>query len=152
MTEPQTLPILDNLWWVIPGRLAGVRKPSADEIAALKAAGIGAIVSVMDDPSNLDLYEQTDLPYCWLPTKGGTAPSLEQLQELQDFVEQQNQLGNAVAVHCTSGRRRTGTMLAAYLIQTGTAYNAAMQTVLNANPNVELREAQISFLKELAGE
>ncbi|WNZ22903.1 protein phosphatase [Leptolyngbya sp. NK1-12] len=142
--------IADNLWWVISGKLAGVRKPTPEEIAELKAAGVGAIVSVMDDPANLDLYQQANLPYLWLPTKGGTAPSREQLQKLQDFVDQQNQLGNAVAVHCTSGRRRTGTMLAAYLIQSGSSYEDAMQTILLVNPNVELREAQTEFLQDLA--
>ncbi|WP_218616820.1 hypothetical protein [[Phormidium ambiguum] IAM M-71] len=70
-------PIQENLWWVIPGKLAGVRKPLPEEIAQLKAAGIGAIVSVMDDSANLDLYQQTNLDYHWLPTKGGKAPTVE---------------------------------------------------------------------------
>ena len=150
-STPQTVqPIAENLWWVIPHKLAGVRKPEAQEIAELQTAGIGAIVSVMDDPSNLDLYQEIGLPHLWSPTKGGTAPSPEQIQELQAFIQTQNDLGKAVAVHCTSGRRRTGTILAAYLIQTGLSYTKAMQTVLEANPDVELREAQIIFLKELA--
>lgn len=151
MVEQQTQPISENLWWVIPGKLAGVRKPTAEEIAELKASGVEAIVSVMDDPSNLDVYQQAAIPHLWLPTKGGTAPSREQIQELQDFVDQQNQLGNAVAIHCTSGRRRTGTMLAAYLIQSGSSCTEAIQTILDANPDVELRDAQMAFLKEFAG-
>ena len=138
MEQDTIQPIVENLWWVIPDKLAGVRKPTAEEIVELRAMGIGAIVSVMDDPSNLDLYEQADLPYRWLPTQGGTAPSLEQLEELQRFVEQQNRLGNAVAIHCTSGNRRTGTMLAAYLISTGSSYENAMQVVQTANPKAEL--------------
>ena len=142
-------PISENLWWVIPGKLAGVRKPTSDEIIELKEAGIGAIVSVMDDPSNLDLYEQAGLPYRWLPTKGGTAPTQAQIQELQSFVDQQNQLGNAVAVHCTSGNRRTGTMLAAYLIKSGSSFDQAMQIIQTANPKAELRDAQTSFLQTL---
>lgn len=150
MTETQ--PISENLWWVIPSKLAGVRKPTPEEIGELKAAGIGAIVSVMDDPANLDLYEQADLPYRWLPTKGGTAPTQAQIQELQNFVDQQNQLGNAVAIHCTSGNRRTGTMLAAYLIANRSSYDIAMQIIQTANPAAELREAQLTFLQKLAGE
>jgi atypical dual specificity phosphatase len=151
MEQQTTEPIQDNVWWVIPGKLAGVRKPTAKEISKLQAAGIGAIVSVMDDPSNLDLYQQVDMPYLWLPTKGGTAPTPEQVQALQHFIDAQNQLGYAVAVHCTSGRRRTGTMLASYLLRSGLSYDEAMRTILDANPNVELREAQIAFLKALAG-
>jgi protein-tyrosine phosphatase len=145
----ETQPILENLWWVIPGKLAGVRKPQPEEISQLKAAGIGAIVSVMDDSANLSLYEQATLSYRWLPTKGGKAPTVQQIQVLQAFIEQQNQLGKAVAVHCTSGNRRTGTMLAAYLILTGTPYYDAMQIVQKANPNAELREAQLTFLQSL---
>lgn len=151
MIEQQPIqPIEENLWWVIPDKLAGVRKPITEELTALQAAGVGAIVSVMDDPSNLDLYEQASIPYLWLPTKGGTAPSREQIQELQNFVESQNRLGHGVAVHCTSGRRRTGTMLASYLIYAGSSYDSAIQTVQKANPDVELREAQSTFLRELA--
>ncbi|MGL5033326.1 MAG: dual specificity protein phosphatase family protein [Microcystaceae cyanobacterium] len=144
--------IQQNLWWVIPKKLAGVRKPEAQEIAELQTAGIGAIVSVMDDPSNLDLYQEIGFPYLWSPTKGGTAPSPEQIQELQAFIQKHNDLGQAVAIHCTSGRRRTGTILAASLIQMGLSYTEAMQTILEANPDVELREAQMVFLKELAQE
>ena len=106
----------------------------------------------MDDPSNLDLYQQANIPYLWLPIKGGTAPSQEQLQELQNFIDSQNNVGNAVAIHCTSGRRRTGTMLASYLISSGSSYDDAIEKILNANPQVELREAQSNFLRELVGE
>jgi protein-tyrosine phosphatase len=149
--EPKTnQPITENLWWVIPEKLAGVRKPTAEELSELQTAGIKAIVSVMDDPSNLDLYQQANIPYLWVPVTGGTAPTEEQVKELEAFINSQNNLGNAVAVHCTSGRRRTGTVLAAYLIGSGSSSNDAIQTILNANPQVELREAQINFLKELA--
>lgn len=150
--EQPSQPISENLWWVIPGKLAGVRKPMAKELTELQAVGIGAIVSVMDDPANLDLYQQADIPHLWLPTKGGTEPSREQVEELQNFVDSQNRQGNAVVVHCTSGRRRTGTMLASYLICTGSSYNDAMQIVESANSKLELREAQSSFLRELAAE
>lgn len=150
MEQQPIQPIEENLWWAIPGKLAGVRKPTAEELSELQAAGIGAIVSVMDDPTNLDLYQRSNIPHLWLPTKGGTAPSLEQIQELQNFVSGQNQLGHAVAIHCTSGRRRTGTMLAAYLISAGLSYEAALQTIQDANPDVDLRAAQTTFLQELA--
>lgn len=151
MEQQPIQPINQNLWWVIPGKLAGVRKPMAEELTDLQTAGIGAIVSVMDDPSNVDLYQRSEIPHLWLPTKGGTAPSREQIQKLQNFVSSQNELGHAVAVHCTSGKRRTGTMLASYLILAGLSHDEAMQTIQDAKPDAELREAQTSFLRELAG-
>ena len=60
-------PISENLWWVIPGKLAGVRKPTPDELSELTTAGIGAIVSVLADRSNLDLYDRSGIPHLWLP-------------------------------------------------------------------------------------
>ncbi len=150
MEQQLIQPIVENLWWVIPGKLAGVRKPTVDELSELQTAGIGAIVSVLDDSSNLDLYERADIPHLWLPTKGGTPPSREQIRELQEFVDLSNSRGLAVAVHCTNGIRRTGTLLAAYLISTDATFDRAMQTILAAKPTIDLREAQSSFLQKLA--
>lgn len=141
---------LDSLWWVIPGQLAGMRKPSAEELPDLNAAGIGAIVSVMDDPSNLDLYEELGMPWLWLPISGGTPPTREQVQQFQDFVHAQLAQDRAIAVHCSSGRRRTGTLLAAYLIRAGWPSQTAIERVQAVNPAIELREAQIAFLKTLS--
>ena len=81
MTQQTNQPITENLWWVIPGKLAGVRKPIAAELPELQKLGIGGIVSVMDDSSNLELYQKANLPHLWLPTKGGTPPSRAQIQQ-----------------------------------------------------------------------
>lgn len=151
--EQQTIePIVENLWWAIPGKLAGVRKPTAEELRELQAVGIGAIVSVLDDPSNLDLYDRVNIPFLWLPIQGGTPPSHDQIQELAHFIEEQQLKGLAVAVHCTNGLRRTGTMLAAYLIHIGSSYDAAMKAICSANPQIELRSAQTDFLRSFAGD
>ena len=150
MEQEQIQPIKENLWWVIPGKLAGVRKPMAEEFAQLQEKGIGAIVSVMDDPSNLDLYQQANIPYLWLPIEVDGSPSREQMKEFQNFIDSQNQLGHAVAVHCTSGRHRTGTILASYLICIGSSYNEAMDVIEKANSQAKLGEAQSAFLQQLA--
>jgi len=146
MEQQITQPIAENLWWVIPGKLAGVRKPTAEELPTLKGLGIGGIVSVMDDPSNLEVYQQANLPHLWLPIQGGTAPSREQIQQLQDFIDSQNY---AVAIHCSNGRRRTATAIAGYLINSGSSYNDALKIILTANPEIDFREAQSSFLQAL---
>lgn len=142
--------ITENLWWVIPNRLAGVRKPTAAELSELQTAGIGSIVSVFHDASNLDLYQQVGIPYLWIPIKIDAAPSQEQIQEFQEFVDHQNRLGRAVAVHCSTGRHRTGTILASYLIHASSSYEAAMRTILDANPTIELPSTQAVFLQNLA--
>lgn len=149
-TEETLQPIAENLWWTIPGKLAGVRMPTDEEIPQLKAAGIGAIVSVFHDSSNLDLYQQAGIPHLWLPIKVDGVPNREQIQEFQNFVNDKNHLGHAIAVHCSTGKHRTGTMLASYLIIAGSSYESAMKTILDANPDIELSGTQTNFLQELA--
>jgi atypical dual specificity phosphatase len=149
MEEQATQPIEENLWWVIPGKLAGVRQPSAAELSALQAAGVDAVVSVFHEPSNLDLYQQAEIPSVWIPIAIDSIPNDSQLQEFLDFVKQQNELGRAVAVHCSTGKHRTGTMLAAYLIKNGASYSDAMDTLLRANSKIELPSSQSSFLQGL---
>jgi atypical dual specificity phosphatase len=63
---------------VIPFKSGVVRKPT--EI------GIGGIVSVKDDRTNLEMYERLESPYLWLPIKGRTIPSIKQLKFLYQFV------------------------------------------------------------------
>lgn len=141
--------ITENLWWVIPGQLAGMRMPTSAELIELQQVNVSAIVSVFHDAANLDLYQQTGISYLWLPIAVDSVPSLEQFQEFQNFVELQNQLGHAVAVHCSTGKHRTGTMLAAYLIGTGWTYQDAIQTILDASAQTELPASQMAFLQNL---
>jgi len=68
--------------------IAGLRKPNDDEISELKELGIGAIVSLMDDEVNLELYAKSHIPFLWLPIRGGTVPTMEQISSLKKFVDE----------------------------------------------------------------
>lgn len=149
MKEQAAQPIVENLWWIIPNKLAGVRQPLAEELSTLQTAGVGAIVSVFHEPSNLGLYQQANIPFIWLPIAVDSVPTQAQLQEFINFVDQQNQSGHAVAVHCSTGKHRTGTMLAAYLIRAGSSYPEAMNALLSANSAIELPDSQSAFLQKL---
>lgn len=149
MKEQTVQPIEKNLWWIIPGKLAGVRQPSAEELPVLQATGVGAIVSVFHEPSNLELYQQSNIPFTWLPIAIDSVPTQSQLQEFVNFVNEQNQLGHSVAVHCSTGKHRTGTMLAAYVIKAGSSYPEAINALLDANPEIELPDSQSTFLQKL---
>ncbi|MEM6255112.1 MAG: dual specificity protein phosphatase family protein [Cyanobacteria bacterium P01_D01_bin.156] len=152
MQPDPSQPIEENLWWAIPGKLAGVRQPEAEELPKLQAAGIGAIVSVLEDSANISLYESVQIPHQWLPIEIDAAPSIEQLSLLENFIEQQQAEGRAVAIHCSGGKHRTGTAIAAYLIRQGDSYQQAMQTLLTANSGIELPDTQDDFLQQLAQE
>lgn len=142
--------IQDNLWWVLDSKIAGVRTPEEDEMQALQAADVGAVVSVRDDPANIELYASMGLPHKWIPFKGGTPPTREQLDEFCAFVDEQIEAGNGVAVHCSNGRRRTGTIVAGYLIlKQGFSAEDALALVAEKNPEADPRAAQREFLAGL---
>ncbi|WP_295614343.1 dual specificity protein phosphatase family protein [Chamaesiphon sp. GL140_3_metabinner_50] len=148
--EQATQPIVENLWWVIPGKLAGVRKPTAAELKELQTVGIGAIVSVMHDRSNLELYDRENIPHLWLPIQIASSPSRSQVAELINFVARYDRQGVGTAVHCTGGLHRTGTMLAAYLILNGASDKDAIVSISTANSQAVLELAQTVFLRSLA--
>lgn len=141
--------ISDNVWWLIPEKLAGMPRPQLEDLAELKEASIKGIVSVMDEPSGIKEYQEEGFQALWLPITGGKPPAVEQVKQFVNFAEPIIESNRSVVVHCTSGNRRTGTLLAAYLIAKGETPQQAIALVQKARPTAELREAQQNFLFQL---
>jgi atypical dual specificity phosphatase len=139
----------DYLWWVRPGQLAGMPRPPLEDLEQLYQAGLRGLVSVMDEPSGIKEYKEVGLSALWLPIIGGKAPTVLQVKEFVAFADPIIAQGQSVAVHCTSGNRRTGTLLAAYLVAQGERPTQAIERIQQVRPTAELREAQIQFLQEL---
>ena len=139
----------DYLWWVIPEKLAGMPRPPLKDLPQLYQAGIRGIISVMDEPSGIKEYQEAGFSALWLPITGGKAPTVEQVQDFVRFADSLSGKNQSVVVHCTSGNRRTGTLLAAYLIAKGNFPETAIELIQKVRPTAELRDAQIKFLLEL---
>lgn len=140
--------INDFVWWVIPGKLLGVRKPENEsEVTYLKSIGVGGVITLLDDEENHKLYEVTDMDFLWTPMKGGTAPEEEQVKEASEFISDINSKGKAVAIHCNNGRKRTGTMLAAQLVNQGMDGDQAIGKIQELNHEAQLNDLQKDFLR-----
>ncbi|MEM8777262.1 MAG: dual specificity protein phosphatase family protein [Cyanobacteria bacterium P01_G01_bin.49] len=139
----------DYVWWLSPGRLAGMPRPPLEDLPVLYQAGMRGIVSVMDEPSNIEEYQDGGFQALWLPITGGKSPTVEQVLEFVQFADSFLEQNQVVAVHCTSGNRRTGTLLAAYLIVSGKSSEQAIMQVQQARPSAQLRDAQKQFLYAL---
>jgi len=154
------------LWWVIPGVLAGMPMPFIhperrmagggplaafeDELAALHAAGVRAVVCLLNIPSDAPVYESAGFVFHCAPIPDGRAPTIEQVEEFVSFVSRQRAAQRAVAVHCEAGLGRTGTMLASYLIAQGDNAETAIRLVRSVEPVAIETQDQIRFLEQYA--
>lgn len=139
----------DYVWWLIPEKLAGMSRPPLKDLPQLYRAGMRGIVSLMDESSGIKEYKQTGFEALWLPITGGKPPTVEQVKEFVKFAEPLIENNQPVVVHCTSGNRRTGTLLATYLVAKGEDPKSAIALVKEARPTAELRDAQQQFLLKL---
>jgi atypical dual specificity phosphatase len=152
------------LWWVFPGVLAGMPMPfihperrlnfggavSAyeDELPELYSAGIRAVVSLLNIPSDAAIFESAGFSFLCLPVPDGGAPTPEQAALFVRFVEDQRKAQRPVAVHCEAGLGRTGTMLATYLIAQGANAEEAIQRIREVEKTAIETRRQIQFLHE----
>ncbi|MCX7847224.1 MAG: dual specificity protein phosphatase family protein [bacterium] len=134
-----------NLYWVRD--VAGCNCPSSEaDVQALAQLGFKAIVSLTEQP----------LPGEWVkgfrvihePVADFTAPSVAQLDRISEFLLRCVREGQQPVVHCTMGRGRTGTVLAAYLIACGATPEEAMKEVRAARPGAIETPEQEACLTE----
>jgi atypical dual specificity phosphatase len=163
MSRPQEGSLL---WWVIPKVLAGMPMPFIhldrrmagggalaafdDELPILYSAGVRAVVSLLNIPSDASVYESAGFSFRCLPVPDGRGPTIEQAEEFTRFVTDQRVAHRPVAVHCEAGLGRTGTLLAAYLLSEGKSAAAAIEQVRAVEGVAVETVSQIQFLQQYA--
>lgn len=136
---------MKELFWLIPDKLAG--RPGPDraywKLAALRAGGIGAVLSVNDGllchPAD---FRALDISYACIPLSDNAPPQpgdaetcLRALPRAYDFVQQQLTDGRTMMVHCSSGKDRTCLFFAYYLVRAeGLSAEAAIERVMRVRP------------------
>lgn len=137
------------LWWVIPERLAGMPRPPLEDLPQLYQAGLRGVVSVIDEPSLLVEYKKAGLSALSLLITEDQAPTVQQVQEFVTFADEIMSQKQYVAVHCTGGNHRTGTLLAAYLVAKGENPDDVIERLKQIHSTAQLSEPQIHFLHQL---
>jgi len=119
-----------NFSWLIDGRIAGMGHPPPGAEVWLAEQGVTAVVSLtMRQPDSFD-----GLATFHAPVPDMTPPGLDLLVRTIGFIQEELVGDGAVAVHCTAGMGRTGTVLAAFLVAGGMGADEAIRAVRARRP------------------
>ena len=124
--------------------------PLDDDLAWLASQGIGAVLSLTEEPLASGALARHGMAELHLPVDDLRAPRPAQLDAALDFIDEQRLLGRRVLVHCLVGQGRTGTILAAYLIRGGLDADEALREVRAVCPDAVGSAEQEAALREFA--
>ncbi|MGD0638336.1 MAG: dual specificity protein phosphatase family protein [Nitrososphaerales archaeon] len=104
--------------WVIEGRLAASGLPSSEgQLKWLEAHGVDSILTLRETPLPAEWLGSTKLAAKHVKMFDHAPPPPEALEEATSFISSQLKDGKSVLVHCLAGVGRTGSVLAAYMIE-----------------------------------
>jgi atypical dual specificity phosphatase len=122
-----------NFSWVLEGSLAGAQGPTNPrDIAFLKLNDIQAVLRMEENTISTEPWQLVEM---YEPVADFTAPSMEQIHRMVNFVEEQIETWeHPVVVTCAAGIGRTGTILACYFVKVGYQPQEAIDYVRQQRP------------------
>ena len=137
--------------WIDRPHLAAMAMPeSAADLAWLRRNGIEVLVSLTEEPLPRHWVNDAGLLAVSVPVPDMEPPTDRQLDHLLDTIRKANASGMGVAVHCTAGLGRTGTVLAAYFVSRGLSPREAVEKVRELRPGSVETVEQERALERLA--
>jgi len=152
--EPQIVAV-DGFSWIVAGRLAAMAQPGRkraleEDCDFMREAGLGVLVSLTEQPVPPETLAKFGLEGLHLPVEDFTPPTLAQIDRFLLEVARAEEEGWALGIHCTAGKGRTGTMLAAYLVSRGRTAAAAIAEIRRLRPGSVETRAQEERIAEFA--
>ncbi len=135
-----------NFSWLLPDRVAGMARPSREDLEWLAEMGVTAVVSLTRErppsPPDVEVFH--------VPVPDMESPSLDTLHAVVSYMRSIVAEGGKVVVHCQAGLGRTGTTLAAYLVSDGMDAEGAIHRVRTLRPGSIETPEQEAVIREYA--
>lgn len=137
--------------WIKRPLLAAMARPSsAEDCAWLRAQGIQILLSLTEEPPRRDWVNDAGLMVFHVPIVDMEAPTQEQLRRCVSAIERAHEQKMGVAVHCTAGLGRSGTVLAAWFVRQGLSAQNAIARVRRLRPGSIETDEQERVVEEFA--
>ena len=138
-----------NFSWILPGALAGAMGPTERRhLIYFERNDIMAIVRMEEQTISAEPWGFEEL---YEPVPDFEAPTLEQIDGIVNFVEQQVETWERpTVVTCAAGIGRTGTILASYLVNTGWDADEAIAYIRQLRPGSIQTVKQEDAIREYA--
>ena len=128
--------MLYQLTWLTSQLAVGYAPMSYEELDSIRDQGIGAIVNLCGEFTDLhEIEEQSGFEVCFLPTPDECAPDMEKMKEALEWLDEALYLKKKVLVHCRHGHGRTGTFISAYFLRRGLALKYTEKTLKGTRAN-----------------
>ena len=138
-----------NFSWILTGSLAGAMGPTERRhLIYFERNDITAIVRMEEQTISAEPWGFEEL---FDPVPDFEAPSVEQIDRIVNFVEQQIETWERpTVVTCAAGIGRTGTILASYLVNTGWEADEAIEYIRQLRPGSIQTASQEQSVREYA--
>ena len=139
-----------NFGWIVDRQLAASGRPSSrSQVKWLSKQGINRFLTLTEQPLPEKWFTGTNISVKHMAMPDHQAPEVERLIEASKYIQAETSSGAVVLVHCLAGKGRTGTVIAAYLMdEKDIDANSAVEFMRKLRPgSVETR--QVRSLHEL---
>ena len=120
----------------------GFVRPLEEDLLFIRDHGVGAIVTLTEQPLLLPLKFRPFFAQLHLPVENLEPPTLSQLDRFVAFVDEQFDRGVNVVAHCLLGVGRTGTAIAAYRVSRGEEPGDAISGLRSIRNFIETKEQE----------
>jgi len=123
---------------------------SKEDLEWLRQHWIEVLISLTEEPVRRDWVNEAGILLVHEPIIDMEPPTQEQLDHCLSAIARAHEQNMGVAVHCGAGLGRTGTVIAAYLVDQGQTAGDAIAEVRRLRPGSIETEEQVAAVAEFA--